>query len=62
VVDRQELDVAANYPPGTYTIWIGLYAGSHRLQLGELRACSAGQRSNCKDNANRLNAGPLEVR
>ncbi len=62
VVDRQELDVAANYPPGTYTIWIGLYAGSNRLPLSELRTCSGALRANCKDNANRLNAGPLEVR
>lgn len=62
VVDRQELDVAANYPPGVYTIWIGLYAGSNRLALDDLELCTGGRRSNCKDAANRLNAGPLEVR
>jgi hypothetical protein len=62
VVDRQELDVAANYPPGAYTMWIGFYAGSNRLPLTELSACSGSQRTLCKDDANRLSAGLLEVR
>ncbi|MEO0322632.1 MAG: glycosyltransferase family 39 protein [Myxococcota bacterium] len=52
IVDRQELTVPANYRPGTYTFWIGLYAGQNRLDVTE------GE----KDDANRLAAGRLEVR
>ncbi|MCB9626295.1 MAG: glycosyltransferase family 39 protein [Sandaracinaceae bacterium] len=62
IVDRQELDVAANYPPGEYGMWIGFFSGSSRLALTDLSACTARQRERCKDSANRLNAGPLEVR
>ncbi|MEM1413294.1 MAG: hypothetical protein AAGH15_00255, partial [Myxococcota bacterium] len=52
IVDRQELTVPANYRPGTYTFWIGLYAGNNRLTVTE------GE----KDDSNRLMAGRLEVR
>ena len=62
VLDRQELDVGADYPPGNYTMWIGFYAGSSRLPLTELSACTVNQRERCKDTANRLNAGQLVVR
>ncbi len=52
VVDRQELRVPANYPPGDYTFFIGLYSGESRLEVVE------GQ----KDDANRVIAGRLRVR
>ncbi|MEZ4326069.1 MAG: glycosyltransferase family 39 protein [Polyangiales bacterium] len=62
VIDRQELDVAANYPPGGYSMWIGFFAGNHRLELRDLGVCSGRVRERCKDSANRLNAGTLHVR
>ena len=33
VVDRQELTVPANYRPGPYTIFLGLYSGDSRLPV-----------------------------
>ena len=33
IVDRQELTVPANYRPGPYTIFIGLYSGDSRLEI-----------------------------
>jgi hypothetical protein len=33
VVDRQELTVPANYRPGPYTIFLGLYSGDSRLEI-----------------------------
>lgn len=52
VVDRQELRVPGNYPPGDYTFYIGLYAGENRLEVV----------SGPKDDANRVMAGRLRVR
>ncbi|GAB4214785.1 MAG: hypothetical protein OHK0013_39760 [Sandaracinaceae bacterium] len=52
VVDRQELRVPANFPPGDYTFFIGLYAGESRLEVVE----------GPEDDANRVVAGRLRVR
>ncbi len=52
VVDRQELRVPANYPPGAYTFFIGFYAGDNRLDI--VRGPS--------DDADRARAGILTVR
>ncbi len=52
IVDEQELRVPANYRPGRYTMWIGFYAGSNRLDVTE----------GPEDDANRLNAGSFVVR
>lgn len=52
VVDRQELRVPANFPPGDYTFFIGLYAGESRLEVVE----------GPEDDANRVAAGRLRVR
>lgn len=52
VVDRQELSVPANYPPGDYTFNIGFYAGESRLEVLE----------GPEDDANRVIAGRLSVR
>ncbi|MEM6959435.1 MAG: hypothetical protein AAF645_27375, partial [Myxococcota bacterium] len=55
VVDRQELTVPANYRPGQYTIWLGFFSGSTRLEVKEVANGS-------KDNVNRVNAGTLLIR
>ena len=52
IVDRQELDVPANYPGGDYTLWVGFYAGEDRLEV------SAGP----EDDVNRAKAGVLRIR
>jgi hypothetical protein len=52
IVDRQELTVPASYRPGTYTFFIGFFAGENRLPV------TAGP----KDDANRAIAGTLIVR
>jgi len=52
VVDRHELRVPANYPPGDYTFYIGLYSGESRLEVV----------SGPEDDANRVAAGRLRVR
>jgi hypothetical protein len=52
VVDRHELRVPANFPPGDYTFFIGLYAGESRLEVVE----------GPEDDANRVAAGRLRVR
>jgi hypothetical protein len=52
VVDRQELRVPANFPPGDYTFFLGLYAGESRLEVVE----------GPEDDANRVAAGRLRVR
>ncbi|MBX7195574.1 MAG: glycosyltransferase family 39 protein [Sandaracinaceae bacterium] len=52
VVDRQELRVPANFPPGDYTFFIGFYSGESRLEVVE----------GPKDDANRVAAGRLRVR
>ncbi len=52
VVDRHELRVPANFPPGDYTFYIGLYAGESRLEVVE----------GPEDDANRAAAGRLRVR
>jgi 4-amino-4-deoxy-L-arabinose transferase-like glycosyltransferase len=52
VVDRQELRVPANFPPGTYTIFVGFYAGETRLDVV----------SGPQDEVDRVRAGTLLVR
>lgn len=52
VVDRQELRVPANFPPGDYTFFLGFYAGESRLEVVE----------GPEDDANRVAAGRLRVR
>lgn len=52
VVDRHELRVPANFPPGDYTFYIGLYSGESRLEVVE----------GPEDDANRVAAGRLRVR
>ena len=52
VVDRQEMRVPANFPPGTYTFFIGFYAGESRLDVV----------SGPADEVDRVRAGNLIVR
>jgi 4-amino-4-deoxy-L-arabinose transferase-like glycosyltransferase len=52
VVDRQELRVPANFPPGQYTFFIGFYAGESRLDVI----------SGPQDEVDRVRAGTLLVR
>lgn len=52
VVDRQELRVPANFPPGDYTIYTGLFSGESRLEVVQ----------GPEDEANRVIAGRLRVR
>lgn len=52
IVDRQEMRVPANYPPGTYSFNIGFYSGETRLEVVEGR----------EDDANRAIAGTITVR
>ena len=52
VLDRHELRVPANFPPGDYTFYIGMYAGESRLDVVE----------GPEDDANRIAAGRLRVR
>jgi 4-amino-4-deoxy-L-arabinose transferase-like glycosyltransferase len=52
IVDTQELRVPANYPVGDYTIYIGLFSGSTRLEV----------KSGLDDGDNRVDAGALRVR
>ncbi|MDB4278767.1 hypothetical protein N9917_04125, partial [Deltaproteobacteria bacterium] len=52
IVDTQELLVPANYPIGDYTMYVGLFSGSKRLEV----------KSGPNDGVNRVNAGPLPVR
>jgi hypothetical protein len=52
VVDRQELVVPANFPPGDYPIYVGWFRGDKRLEV----------RSGPQDGANRVRAGTLPVR
>lgn len=52
VVDRQELRVPANFPPGVYTFFIGFYAGESRLDVI----------SGPADEVDRVRAGTLIVR
>lgn len=62
IVDRQTLTVPATYASGEYTFWIGMFAGSQRLEMEETPTCSRSQGAPCIDADNRLNAGPLVVR
>jgi hypothetical protein len=52
IVDRQELEVPANYRPGPFTIYAGFYAGQKRLEVVE----------GPEDDANRVKAGVLQIR
>jgi hypothetical protein len=52
VVDRQQLSVPANFPPGQYTFMIGFYAGESRLDVV----------SGPADDVDRVRAGTLIVR
>jgi hypothetical protein len=52
VVDVQELTVPANYRPGPYVMFIGMYAGNNRLEV----------REGPKDTENRVRAGTFMVR
>ena len=52
VVDRHELRVPANFPPGDYTFFIGFYSGEARLEVVQ----------GPEDDANRVAAGRLRVR
>jgi len=52
IVDTQELTVPANYRVGEYTMHVGLFSGSKRLEV----------KSGPQDGDNRVNAGTLHVR
>ena len=52
IVDTQELTVPANYGVGEYTLYVGLFSGSKRLEV----------KSGPEDGDNRVNAGTLHVR
>jgi len=52
IVDTQRLMVPANYPVGEYTMYVGLFSGSKRLEV----------KSGPNDGGNRVNAGTLRVR
>ena len=52
IVDSQTLTVPANYQNGDYTIYVGLFRGSKRLEV----------KSGTSDDANRVDAGLLSVR
>lgn len=52
ISDAQELTVPANFPAGDYTMHVGLFSGSKRLEV----------KSGAQDGANRVNAGTLRVR
>ncbi len=52
IVDRQELRIPANFPPGTYSFNIGFYSGETRLEVVE----------GPEDDANRAVAGTITVR
>ena len=52
IVDTQELTVPANYGVGDYTIYVGFFSGSKRLEV----------KSKPADDSNRVNAGALQVR
>ena len=52
IVDTQELLVPANYPIGDYTMYVGLFSGSKRLEV----------KSGPNDGVNRVNVGTLPVR
>jgi len=52
ILDRHELRVPANFPPGDYTFYMGMYAGETRLEVVE----------GPEDDANRIAAGRLRVR
>jgi len=52
VVDRQQLTVPGNYRSGTYTFYIGFFAGSRRLEITQ----------GPKDNDDRVRAGTLRIR
>lgn len=52
IVDRHELEVPANYPPGDYVMWVGFYSGEDRLEVTE----------GPEDEVNRARAGVLRIR
>jgi hypothetical protein len=52
IADTQELTVPANYGVGEYTIYVGFFSGSKRLEV----------KSGPADDGNRVNAGVLRVR
>jgi hypothetical protein len=52
IVDTQELTVPTNYRVGEYTMYVGLFSGSKRLEV----------KSGAQDGDNRVNAGTLHVR
>jgi hypothetical protein len=52
VIDEVKMRIPAHYAPGTYTLHVGLFQGSHRAEVIEGK----------KDNDNRIVAGTLEVR
>ena len=52
IADTQELTVPANYGVGEYTLYVGFFSGSKRLEV----------KSGPDDDGNRVNAGTLHVR
>jgi hypothetical protein len=52
IADTQELTVPANYGVGEYTLYVGLFSGSKRLEV----------KSGPQDGDNRVKAGTLHVR
>ncbi len=52
IADTQELTVPANYGVGEYTLYVGFFSGSKRLEV----------KSGPEDDGNRVNAGTLHVR
>jgi hypothetical protein len=52
VVDRQKVSVPATNPPGKYTMYVGFFRGESRLKV----------LSGPKDDADRVNAGPIQIR
>lgn len=52
IVDTQELTVPANYRAGDYSMYVGLFSGSKRIEV----------KSGPNDGTNRVHAGTLRVR
>ena len=52
IVDRQELTTPPNFPVGDYTMHVGFFSGSKRLEV----------KSGPQDGADRVRAGVLRVR
>ena len=52
VVDRQKVSVPASNPPGKYTMYVGFFRGESRMKV----------LSGPKDDADRVNAGTVQIR